>query len=156
MRTGDVFFAVILLGGCALLALLLWWCSRSGLQRTLLLLDVAITEHTQELPPERFLDQGHWLVMHRLGMLHSLSLVWIGAGGLGLIEGADRRRRHPLRGMQYTPFLLGKGFLMSTLGLAVAVCFCPWPLHMTLLAAVGSVCLVNTTYWLAAGFPLVH
>jgi hypothetical protein len=156
MRTGDVFFAVILLGGCALLALILWWCSRSGPQRTRLLLDIAIAEHAQVLPPQRLLDQGYWLVRNRLRMLHSLSLAWMGAGCLGLIEGIDRRRHHPLGGMQYTPFVFGKGFLVSTLGLAVAVCLYPWPLHITLLAAVGSACLVNTTYWLAAGFPLVH
>jgi hypothetical protein len=151
-----MFFAVILLGGCALLALLLWWCSRSGAQRMQLLLDIALVERAQELPPERLLDQGHWLVTQRLGMLHSLILAWIGAGVLGVIEGADRRRCHPLRGMQYTPFVLGKGFLTATLGLAVAVCIYPWPLHITFLAAVGSACLGSTTYWLAAGFPLVH
>jgi hypothetical protein len=156
MQTGNGLFAFLLLSGCALLALILWWLTQPELQRLQLLLAIALAEQAAELPPERLLEQGRWLLMHRVGMLQRLSLAWIGAAMLGLIEGVDRRRRHPLRGMQYTPFVIGKGSCLCTLGLAVAMCFCPWPLQITLLAAVGSACLVSTTYWLAAGFPLIH
>jgi hypothetical protein len=156
MRTGDPLFAVTLLGGCALFGLLLWWLAHPGAQRMELLMTIAAAEGAQTAPPTRLLDQGDWLVRHRLGLLRRLSLAWISMGVLGLIEGLDRRRRHPLRGMQYMPFVLGKGSLVFTLSLAAMACFSPRPLPITLLAAVGSLCLVSTTYWLALGVPCMR
>ena len=87
MRTGDLLFAVTLLGGCALFGLLLWWLARPGAQRLELLLTIAAAEGAQTAPPARLLDQGDWLVTHRLGLLRRLSLAWISMGVLGLIEG---------------------------------------------------------------------
>jgi hypothetical protein len=78
------------------------------------------------------------------------------AGVMGAVEGWEQRRRHLFGGFGFARLALGQLLGMVALGATAASVVVPWPLPLVPTAAslAGGVGL--TTYFLAAGKPLMH
>lgn len=138
---------------CALFGVLVWWATLPAPERYARLATIAQIELARSAPPETLVDQGSWLLNHRLEVLSRCTLIALGAVCLGVVEGLDQRRRMLLRGMAYVPFVLGKTGVFLTLVLMLGYGVVPWPQPLGRLALTTALCVGATSYFVTIGFP---
>jgi len=156
MRDPQPALVLLVCQGVLLALVLGHWLVLPSAQRQRRLVDVLLVERAATPPPPMLVDQAVWLVTHRTQRLRALGPFGAVAAGIGLVEGWERRRRDPYRGVGFFHFALGQILLAGTLGGLVGYVLVPYPLPpiaiATLLAGLASL----TLFCLAAGKPLIR
>jgi hypothetical protein len=140
----------------ALGAALGWWLTLTPQQRARQMWRIMYVEHAQSSPPITLWSQSWWLCQHRLQRLRGMTGLSALACLMGLIEGWERRRNLPFRGIGFFRLALGQWISMLTLGYVAGYVVLPWPLPPVPVAIGLAFLTGGALYFLAAGKPLIR
>ena len=156
MRDPQPALLLCILQLLALGAAIGWWWTLTPYQRAIQMWRIMRVEHTPDPPPAALWGQHVWLGQHRLQRLRGMAGLSALAGLIGLVEGWERRRSLPFRGIGFFRLALGQWLITLALGYTVGYLILPWPLPPAP-AALGLASLTGgALYFLAAGKPLIR